>query len=391
MHMRARIDALGPDRALSNIGTQVLADDEDPVLQRIVQSAAMAVGTPIALVSLVLDNIQLFRAQVGLPEDLARVAATARDISFCQFVVRDDALFEVRDAQDDHRVPQSLVESHGIRAYLGAPIHLGEQPLGSLCVIDTRPRSFTESERAHLKALADEVDARIAEWVHDDRGSDGQAVAIPLLGRMRDELSLLACARDELMIARSELQARQRSVNHGDPAFMSWARNRDRSETISQISVAIDLLERSGDGLLDGVRALETLTEQAASSGSPSRVVQLAAGASELAAQALGGIAWGATATDLDIARPAADAALLLASAIGVMAREAPRSYRDGLRVTVATDSDGVAFELEGPPVSRMALLGPCRRIESGPLDTSGARFVVEDGRLRLWLRGAER
>jgi hypothetical protein len=58
---------------------------------------------PMAIVSLVLSRIQLFRAQHGLPAELAACGSTSRDASFCQLVVKDGARLEVEDAATDAR------------------------------------------------------------------------------------------------------------------------------------------------------------------------------------------------------------------------------------------------------------------------------------------------
>ena len=55
---------------------------------------------------------------------LARLWRSAsRDVSFCQFVVRDGKAFEVSHAGTDDRVPQHLVKEYGTQSYLGVPIH----------------------------------------------------------------------------------------------------------------------------------------------------------------------------------------------------------------------------------------------------------------------------
>ena len=150
------IDALGPrpDRHLAFTG-ELLAEVEDEVLQSIVEEAARDLSTPIALVNLVLEEIQFFKAHYGLPPDLAAARGTERDVSFCQFVVRDGEPFEVNNAEKDARVPQHLVKHHGIKSYLGMPVVANDVIVGSLCVIDFEPREFSEEERQTLMNLAD--------------------------------------------------------------------------------------------------------------------------------------------------------------------------------------------------------------------------------------------
>ena len=157
------IDVLGhrPDRH-SAFSEELLAEADDRELQQIVEEAATTLNTPVALVSLVLDHIQFFKAQYGLPTDLAASKSTRRDVSFCQFVVRDGEPFEVSDAPNDSRIPQHLVKEYGIQSYLGVPINIQDTVVGSLCVIDTEKRSFSKSEHKTLIRLSELVNERIA-------------------------------------------------------------------------------------------------------------------------------------------------------------------------------------------------------------------------------------
>src|SRR5210317_468478 len=111
------IDVLGsrPDRHVA-FTRELLAEAEDEELKTIVEQAARDLKTPIAMVNLVLDHIQFFKAHHGLPPDLAVTRATERNVSFCQFVVRDGQPFEVTDAEHDTRVPQHLVKTYGIKS-----------------------------------------------------------------------------------------------------------------------------------------------------------------------------------------------------------------------------------------------------------------------------------
>ncbi|MGI9569220.1 MAG: GAF domain-containing protein, partial [Desulfobulbia bacterium] len=107
------IDVLGnrPDRHEA-FSEGLLAEAGDSDLQQIVEKAADELDAPVALVSLVLDHIQFFKAQYGLPAELAAAKSTRRDVSFCQFVVRDGKPFEVNNAPNDSRIPQHLVNEY---------------------------------------------------------------------------------------------------------------------------------------------------------------------------------------------------------------------------------------------------------------------------------------
>ena len=145
-----RIDALGDSSSRLDLFTkELLAEANDSELQEIVKKAAIELNSPIALVSLVLDQVQFFKAHIGLPPVLESARGTHRDVSFCQFVVRDGKTFEVTDAPNDPRVPQHVVKEYNIKSYLGVPIILKENVMGSLCVLDTKKEDFL---RTNIKA-----------------------------------------------------------------------------------------------------------------------------------------------------------------------------------------------------------------------------------------------
>ncbi len=163
-------NALGyrPDRAQAYKG-DLLSETEDEELSAIVKEAAEDLATPIALVNLVLEQIQFFKAHHGLPPDLVAARGTDRDVSFCQFVVRDGEPFEVNDAEKDERVPKHLVRHYDIRSYLGMPISVDDTVVGSLCVIDTKPREFSNKEKRSLRKLANLVNTRLAQLAEKQR------------------------------------------------------------------------------------------------------------------------------------------------------------------------------------------------------------------------------
>ena len=157
-----RIDVLGDSNKRFDLFTkELLAETNDSELQEIVKKAAAELDSPIALVSLVLDQVQFFKAHIGLPPVLASAKGTHRDVSFCQFVVRDGETFEVNDASSDPRIPQHVVKEYNIQAYLGVPIMVKENVMGSLCVLDTKKRGFSKEEHVSLNKLAKLVNGRL--------------------------------------------------------------------------------------------------------------------------------------------------------------------------------------------------------------------------------------
>ena len=119
--------------------------------------AAEICNAPIALVSLVDDDRQWFKARVGLD-----ASQTSREVSFCAHAMREPDTMVVPDATLDPRFRENplVTDEPRIRFYAGALLRPKEGvPLGSLCVIDTRPRpdGLTDLQQRSLERLARQV------------------------------------------------------------------------------------------------------------------------------------------------------------------------------------------------------------------------------------------
>lgn len=113
--------------------------------------AAAICGTPIALVTLVDEHRQWFKARIGLD-----AAETSRDISFCAHTILEEDLLVVEDARLDARFAGNpyVTSAPNIRFYAGAALTMADgTALGSLCVLDVEPRVLTGDQRRALKAL----------------------------------------------------------------------------------------------------------------------------------------------------------------------------------------------------------------------------------------------
>ena len=149
----ARIAALD-DLAILDTEPEVGFDD-------IVLLASEMCGTPVALVSLVAENRQWFKARVGFP-----ACETPLSQSVCSLALRQGGTFTIPDLALDERTKGSpLVAGHPfIRFYAGAPLRTREGvPIGMLCVIDTEPRpaGLSEVQTRGLEALARQVEAQL--------------------------------------------------------------------------------------------------------------------------------------------------------------------------------------------------------------------------------------
>ena len=131
----------------------VLDTPPEEVFDRITRLASAFLDVPIALISLVDDSRQWFKSRVGLAAE-----QTNRDISFCTHTILTDELMIVPDTRLDERFCQSpLVQgAPHIAFYAGAPLKSSDgHNLGTLCAIDTIPRSLNDQQKLILQDLAD--------------------------------------------------------------------------------------------------------------------------------------------------------------------------------------------------------------------------------------------
>ncbi len=135
-------------RALGTIDTEA-----DPDFDRLTRLASHVMETPIALVTLVDIDRQLFKSAIGVAEH-----ETPIEQSFCAHAITaGSGPFVVEDATADDRFAGNplVTGGHHFRFYAGVPIMVAGARLGSLCVLDTKPRQRPSGELlAQLENLA---------------------------------------------------------------------------------------------------------------------------------------------------------------------------------------------------------------------------------------------
>lgn len=125
----------------------------EAIFDTLARLASAVCQTPMALVSLVDEHRQWFKANIGL----AGVQQTPRDLAFCAHAILESGCMEVPDALLDARfADNALVTGEPrLRFYAGAPIAApGGQRIGTLCVLDRQPRRLSVEQRQQLAELA---------------------------------------------------------------------------------------------------------------------------------------------------------------------------------------------------------------------------------------------
>jgi PAS domain S-box-containing protein len=204
--------------ALRSLG--VLDTGREDRFDRITRLAVAATGAPIAFVSLVDTDRQVFKSCVGMGGD-----PSDRSSSFCGYTILSDEPLVIEDARTDPRFadnPFVVGEPH-IVFYLGRPLHDPEtgHRVGSLCIVDRQPRRPTDGELALVDDLAKLVEAEL------DRGELSRLV--DALDESRRVLRRLQ-QRDELILQSVEAgivgldrEGRVTFVNRAGERLLGWS------------------------------------------------------------------------------------------------------------------------------------------------------------------------
>ena len=151
----------------------------DPAFERFVRLVRRQLGVPVALVSLVDAQEQVFPGAAGLPEPWQTTRRTPLTHSFCQHVVLAGQPLVISDARDDDLVRENLaVRDLSVVAYAGMPLLDAEGVVvGSLCAIDSRPRQWSADDLAVLADLAAACSSELQLRSMRDRADRSAAVA----------------------------------------------------------------------------------------------------------------------------------------------------------------------------------------------------------------------
>jgi GAF domain-containing protein len=145
---------------------RILDTPKEQRFDRLTRLAAGILGVPIALVSLVDRERQWFKSAHGV-----EVRQTPRETSFCAHAVAARELLVVPDAFEDPRFADNpdVSGSTRVRFYAGCPLFVDQSCVGTLCVLDVRPRRLSEAQVALLKDMAVLVERELQQRPIGDR------------------------------------------------------------------------------------------------------------------------------------------------------------------------------------------------------------------------------
>jgi len=135
-------------------GLSILDTPPEPEYDDLVNLASEICNTPVAMISLVDQDRQWYKARVGTDTQ-----QTGRDESFCGHAIVHDGVFKVPDAHLDERFHDNpLVLEFGYRFYAGANLKTSNgHSLGTICAVDTIPRELSERQVHSLESLARQI------------------------------------------------------------------------------------------------------------------------------------------------------------------------------------------------------------------------------------------
>ena len=151
-----------PARVAALRRTQLLDSPFDQIIDRLTRIAARTLQAPVALFTLLDEERQFCKSCVGLPDVWVSGRDSPLAYSFCQHAVATGMPLVVEDSRTHPLVHSDPATLRGVIAYAGVPLITSDRhAIGTLCVIDFRPRTWLPEEVEVLEELADAVISRI--------------------------------------------------------------------------------------------------------------------------------------------------------------------------------------------------------------------------------------
>ena len=188
-HERERVRALASYRVLDADGT--------PAIDALVRLASQMCAVPIATVGLLDERREWMLSILGLPG----VREVPRELTVCTHVIEHDEMLVVEDLSRDPRFHDLPMVKDGprVRFYAGVPLINPEgYALGTLCVVDRKPRTLDATQLTALRDIAVTV-AELLEARRNQRELERALEAVRTLAAEREQARLRTERRNDLL------------------------------------------------------------------------------------------------------------------------------------------------------------------------------------------------
>jgi diguanylate cyclase (GGDEF)-like protein len=148
---------------------EILDTPKEERFERITRAVCEALNVPISAISLIDKNRQWFKSIQGLS-----ASETPRNVAFCAHAILENAPLVVPDATLDDRFQNNplVTGDPSIRFYAGIPLTMEDGTrIGTLCAIDQKPHTITDTELETLKTLTAELAVEIQQIKHSEAQS----------------------------------------------------------------------------------------------------------------------------------------------------------------------------------------------------------------------------
>ena len=153
MPPKSTIDPTAGARMAALKRYNILDTERDAVFDGIAELAAALLDAPIAVVNFIADDRQWFKAEIGIGQ-----RELPLEVSICRFALPERGIFVVPDLMCDDRFSGNplVAVAEGLRFYAGTVLESQGVPIGTVCVLDNKPRvhGITDAQRRGLAALA---------------------------------------------------------------------------------------------------------------------------------------------------------------------------------------------------------------------------------------------
>lgn len=195
--VEARTDAQVADpRRLAAVRRLDLVDTaEEEAFDFMTRLARTLVDVPASFLSIVEADRDFYKSSAGFPAELAS-RRELRGRTFCHYTLGQATPLVIEDTLADPTwaaVP--TVQTLGVRAYLGVPVVVDGQNVGSFCVIDTQPRQWTPTE---IETVVEMCRSASREILLRDRMKDAHAKAESAAALAKRHTELLAVVAHDL-------------------------------------------------------------------------------------------------------------------------------------------------------------------------------------------------